>query len=46
MKFEEDGEKREIMSYDYKNQLDTKLQLDTMVDVWRSNRERFRNPPS
>ena len=39
-------QRKDLMSYNYKNQLDTKLQLDIMVDVWRSNKERFRNPPS
>ena len=46
MKYEEDAEKRDLMSDNYKNQQDMKLQLDCMVDVWSSNRERFKNPPS
>ena len=46
MKYEEDAEKGDLMSDNYKNQQDMKLQLDCMVDVWSSNRERFKNPPS
>ena len=34
------------MTDNYNNQRDAKLQLDCMVDVWKSNRERFKNPPS
>jgi chromosome segregation ATPase len=46
MKYGRDAERRELMTDNYNNQRDVKLQLDCMVDVWKSNRERFKNPPS
>jgi hypothetical protein len=33
---ERDAERRELMTDNYNNQRDVKLQLDCMVDVWKS----------
>ena len=45
MKYEKDEERKELMTDNYNGQRDMKLQLDCLIDVWKSNRERYKNPP-
>ena len=46
MQYEDDVAKRDLMTDNYNTQRDVKLQLDHMVDLWYTNRQRYRRPPS
>ncbi|CAB4042058.1 Hypothetical predicted protein, partial [Paramuricea clavata] len=46
MQHEDDIEKKDLMTDNYNDQRDVKLQLDYMVDLWQTNRERYLKPPS
>ena len=39
-------EKRDLMSDNYNDQRDVKLQLDYTVDLWWTNREKYKKTPS